>query len=231
MNKRIVEIAPSVLSADFANLAREIEQVESAGADVIHLDVMDGHFVPNITIGPPVVASIRKITRLPLDAHLMIENPDRYIDSFIRAGVNRLSVHVEADRHINRTLQHLRANGVRAGVAVNPGTPLSALDEIFPWVDFILLMTVNPGFGGQKFIPSSLKKIRHLRDSIVLNRYPVRIEVDGGIDSGNLKDVLTAGAEIIVAGSAIFSSEKGASEAVREMKGIAERQIKNQDLV
>ena len=231
MNKRIVEIAPSVLSADFANLAREIEQVESAGADVIHLDVMDGHFVPNITIGPPVVASIRKITRLPLDAHLMIENPDRYIDSFIRAGVNRLSVHVEADRHINRTLQHLRANGVRAGVAINPGTPLGALDEIFPWVDFILLMTVNPGFGGQKFIPSSLKKIRHLRDSIVLNRYPVRIEVDGGIDSGNLKDVLTAGAEIIVAGSAIFSSEKGASEAVREMKGIAERQIKNQDLV
>jgi len=231
MNKRIVEIAPSVLSADFANLAREIEQVESAGADVIHLDVMDGHFVPNITIGPPVVASIRKITSLPLDAHLMIENPDRYIDSFIRAGVNWLSVHVEADTHINRTLQHLRANGVRAGVAINPGTPLGALDEIFPWVDFILLMTVNPGFGGQKFIPSSLRKIRHLRDSIVLNRYPVRIEVDGGIDSGNLKDVLTAGAEIIVAGSAIFSSEKGASEAVREMKGIAERQIKNQHLV
>ncbi|NLT67134.1 MAG: ribulose-phosphate 3-epimerase [Acidobacteria bacterium] len=227
----MVEIAPSVLSADFANLAREIEQVESAGADVIHLDVMDGHFVPNITIGPPVVASIRKITSLPLDAHLMIENPDRYIDSFIRAGVNWLSVHVEADTHINRTLQHLRANGVRAGVAINPGTPLGALDEIFPWVDFILLMTVNPGFGGQKFIPSSLRKIRHLRDSIVLNRYPVRIEVDGGIDSGNLKDVLTAGAEIIVAGSAIFSSEKGASEAVREMKGIAERQIKNQHLV
>jgi ribulose-phosphate 3-epimerase len=219
------------LSADFAHLAREIEKVERAGANLIHLDVMDGHFVPNMTIGPPVVASVRKITALPLDAHLMIEKPERYLDDFISAGVNWLSVHVEADAHLDRTLSHLKSHGIKAGVAINPGTSLSSLEQILPIADYVLIMTVNPGFGGQKFIPYTLKKVRQLRESIVSNGYPTRIEVDGGISPGNLHDVLTAGAEIIVAGSAIFSSQKDASEAVHEMKGIAERHIKNLDLV
>jgi ribulose-phosphate 3-epimerase len=223
--RQIIEIAPSILSADFADLACEIVKVESAGAHVIHLDVMDGHFVPNITIGPPVVKSIRNITKLPLDAHLMIDTPGQYLDEFISAGVNWVSVHVEADMHLDRTLQHLRDNGVRAGVAINPGTSLSMLDEVLPLADYILIMTVNPGFGGQKFIPSMIKKISRLKEIIVSNNYRARIEVDGGIGPGNLHDVLTAGAEIIVAGSAIFSAQKDASEAVREMKGIAGRQM------
>lgn len=226
-----IEIAPSILSADFAHLAREIGKAESGGANIVHLDVMDGHFVPNITIGPPVVASIRKITGLPLDAHLMIEKPERYLDGFIQAGVNWLSVHVEADAHIDRTLQYLKANGVKAGVAINPGTSLGSLSQILPMADYILIMTVNPGFGGQKFIPYTLKKVSQLRESIVSNGYSARIEVDGGIGPGNLHAVLTAGAEIIVAGSAIFSSQKDASEAVQEMKGIAEQYIKSLDMV
>lgn len=224
---RIVEIAPSILSADFAHLASEIEKVESAGANLIHLDVMDGHFVPNMTIGLPVVASIRKITRLPLDAHLMIDNPGKYLDDFIKAGVDWLSVHVEADVHLDRSLQYLRDNGIRAGVAINPGTSLSLLEEVLPLVDYVLIMTVNPGFGGQKFIPSMIKKISRLKDIIVSNKYRARIEVDGGIGPDNLQDVLAAGAEIIVVGSAIFSSQMNASEAVRQMKGIADRQIRN----
>jgi ribulose-phosphate 3-epimerase len=224
---RTIEIAPSILSADFAHLAREIEKVESAGADLIHLDVMDGSFVPNITIGPPVVASIRRITSLPLDAHLMIDKPERYLDDFIKAGVNWLSVHVEADVHLDRTLQYLKENGIRAGVAINPGTSLSSLEEALSVADYILIMTVNPGFGGQEFIPSMLKKVRRLRESIVSGNYRIRIEVDGGIGPNNLHDVLTAGAEIIVAGSAIFSSQRDASEAVQEMKGIAERQMRS----
>ena len=225
---RNIEIAPSILSADFAHLAREIEKVEKAGAHLIHLDVMDGHFVPNMTIGPPVVRWIRKITSLPLDAHLMIEKPERYIDDFIQAGVNWLSVHVEADAHLDRTLHHLKENGVKAGVAMNPGTALGSLDQVLPVADYILIMTVNPGFGGQKFIPYTLKKINQLRQSVVSNRYSIRIEVDGGIGPGNLHEVLTAGAEIIVAGSAIFSS-KDAGKTVQEMKGIAERYLRNLD--
>jgi ribulose-phosphate 3-epimerase len=221
---QIIEIAPSILSADFANLAREIEKAESGGADLIHLDIMDGHFVPNITIGPPVVASIRKITRLPLDAHLMIEKPERYLDDFIQAGVNWLSVHVEADVHLDRTINYLKDNGIKAGIALNPGTSLGSLEEVLALADYVLIMTVNPGFGGQKFIPSMLKKISRLRESVVSRGYRTRIEVDGGIGPENLQEVLTAGAEIIVSGSAIFSSQKGASKAVEEMKGIAERQ-------
>ena len=221
---RSIEIAPSVLSADFAHLARDIEKVESAGANLVHLDIMDGHFVPNLTIGPPVVASVRRITKLPLDVHLMIEEPERYIDDFIRAGANWISVHVEADIHLDRTLNYLRENGILAGVAINPGTSLSVLDEVLPLADYILIMTVNPGFGGQRFIESSLEKIRKLRRIIASCKYHARIEVDGGICAANLEGVISAGAEIIVAGSAIFSSQKDASEAVQEFKRIAGRQ-------
>jgi ribulose-phosphate 3-epimerase len=221
-----IDLAPSILSADFAQLAREIEKIESSCADVVHLDIMDGHFVPNITIGPPVVASIRKITRLPLDVHLMIKNPDKFLDDFINAGANWISVHIEADVHIDRTINYLKDKGIKAGIAVNPGTPLSSLEEVLPIADYILLMTVNPGFGGQKFIPSMLKKIGRLRDSIVLRNYGVRIEVDGGIGPDNMDDVLTAGADVIVVGSAIFNSQKGASEAVRELKEVANKHIR-----
>lgn len=223
-----IEIAPSILSADFAHLAREIGKAEKGGANLIHLDIMDGHFVPNMTIGPPVVASVRKVTRLPLDAHLMIEQPDKYLEKFIEAGANWLSVHVETDTHLDRTLNYLRKRKIRAGVAINPGTSLSSLDEILPLADFVLVMTVNPGFGGQEFIPSTLKKIRRLRDIIVSNGYRTRIEVDGGIGADNLQGVLEAGAEIIVMGSAIFGSKgKNASQAVRQMKRIGEKYIRS----
>jgi ribulose-phosphate 3-epimerase len=223
---RIIEIAPSILSADFANLGHEIERVQSSGADIIHVDVMDGHFVPNITIGPPVIASIRKATSLPLDVHLMIENPGRYAEDFIKAGANWISVHVEADVHLDRTLHYLKGCGVKAGVAINPGTSLTSLHEILPLADFVLIMTVNPGFGGQKFIPSSLNKIRKLRELIASNGCNTRIEIDGGICAENLKEALVAGAEIIVAGSAIFNPRKDASEAVKELKRIAGQQMR-----
>ena len=215
------ELAPSILSADFARLADEIREAEKAGADAVHLDVMDGRFVPNFTFGPPVAAAIRKTTSLPLDAHLMVESPSRFLDEFIRAGVNRLSVHVEADPHIDRTLNHIRDAGVLAGVAINPGTPLSALEEILPIADFALVMTVNPGFGGQPFIPSMLKKIGRLREMIVSKKYRTRIEVDGGVGADNLRDILAAGAEVIVAGSAVFGSAKGVDGAIRELRNIA----------
>jgi len=216
------ELAPSILSADFARLADEIGAAEKAGADVVHLDVMDGRFVPNFTFGPPVAAAIRKITSLPLDAHLMIEAPSRFLDNFFRAGVNRLSVHAEAEPHLDRTLNYIREAGVLAGVAINPGTPLVALEEILPLADFVLVMTVNPGFGGQPFIPSMLKKINRLREIIVLNGYRTRIEVDGGVGADNLRDILTAGAEIIVAGSAVFGNKtKSVDMAIQELRNIA----------
>ena len=230
MEHRFV-IAPSILAADFARLADEIEAVERAGATLLHIDVMDGHFVPNITIGPPVVESIRKVTSLPLDAHLMIENPGRYIDDFISAGVNWLSVHVEADYHISRTLSRIRERGVRPGVALNPATPICMLEEVLPDVHHVLLMTVNPGFGGQQFLPSTLGKIRKLREWLASNGFPARIEVDGGIGPGNLAEVLSAGAEIIVAGSAIFRSTRGVGDSFSEMNLIAERQRRASQVV
>jgi len=218
----IISIAPSILSADFANLAREIARSEEGGADALHVDIMDGHFVPNISLGPPVLSCIRNVTKLPLDAHLMIEEPSRYIADVIRAGANWVSVHVEADVHLHRTINHIRALGARAGVALNPGTPLCAVEEIVPEVDFVLVMSVNPGFGGQQFIPSSLHKIRKLRELIASNGYRAQIEVDGGIGLKNLQEVLGAGAEIIVAGSAIFDRSGEIGEKVREFKRVAD---------
>jgi ribulose-phosphate 3-epimerase len=212
----VIQIAPSILSADFARLAESIHSVEGAGADLIHLDVMDGHFVPNITIGPPVVASIRKVTSLPLDVHLMIEDPNAYIPAFAEAGADWISVHVETCRHLDRTLQLLRSHKLKTGVVLNPATPLSCLDEVLKLVDHVLIMSVNPGFGGQKFIPAALEKIERLRKIIRHRALPVRIEVDGGIALDNLPDVVRSGAEILVIGSQIFGS-KNPGETLRKI--------------
>lgn len=198
------EIAPSILSADFTRLAEEINAVREGGASVLHVDVMDGRFVPNITIGLPVVESIRKATDMTIDTHLMIVEPSRYAVDFAKAGANMVSVHVEADVHLQRTLTALRDAGAEAGVAINPGSPLTLLEEVLPYADFILLMSVNPGFGGQSFIKTMLEKVRRLKTMIAESGASVRIEIDGGIDETNIGDVVDAGAEIIVAGSAVF---------------------------
>ncbi|HTK27184.1 MAG TPA: ribulose-phosphate 3-epimerase [Pyrinomonadaceae bacterium] len=210
------EIAPSILSADFTRLADEIRAVEQGGATILHVDVMDGQFVPNITIGIPVVKSIRKATKLTIDCHLMIEEPGRYAVEFVKAGADMVSVHVEADVHLHRTLTAIREAGARAGVAINPATPLAALEEAIHFADFILLMSVNPGFGGQKFIPTSLDKLRRLRQMIDSRELKTRIEIDGGIDSENILRVVESGAEIIVAGSAVYGKEDPI-EAVKEL--------------
>lgn len=210
------EIAPSILSADFTRLAEAIEDVRAGGATVLHVDVMDGHFVPNITIGLPVVKSIRKATEMTIDTHLMISEPGRYAVEFVKAGADMVSVHVEADAHLQRTLTAIREAGAKAGVAINPATPIEALTEALPYADFILLMSVNPGFGGQKFIPTMLDKLRRLRAMIEARGLDVRIEIDGGVDADNISDVADAGAEIIVAGSAVFGTGN-ATEAVKSL--------------
>lgn len=216
-NGRTIEIAPSILSADFSRLAQEIEAVERGGAGLLHVDVMDGHFVPNITIGLPVVRSIAGATRLPIDAHLMISEPGRYAEQFVAAGAKMVSVHVEADAHLHRTLTSIRAAGAQAGIAINPATPLSSLEEALTFSDYILVMSVNPGFGGQRFISTSLEKVRRLRRMIDERGLNVRIEIDGGIDLNNIAEVVAAGAEILVAGSAIFGAADP-QEAVRLMR-------------
>jgi ribulose-phosphate 3-epimerase len=198
------EIAPSILSADFTRLADEIAAVKQGGAKILHVDVMDGHFVPNITIGLPVVKSIRKETDLTVDTHLMISEPGRYAVEFVKAGADMVSVHVEADHHLQRTLTAIREAGAKAGVAINPATPLVMLEEALPYADFVLLMSVNPGFGGQKFIPTSLDKLRRLREMIDSRGLKTRIEIDGGIDESNIAEIVASGAEIIVAGSAVY---------------------------
>jgi ribulose-phosphate 3-epimerase len=202
----MVEIAPSILSANFARLGEEIGAVERGGASVIHVDVMDGHFVPNITVGLPVVKAVAAATTLTVDAHLMIEEPGRYAEQFVEAGAQMVSVHVEVDPHLHRTLAAIKLKGAQAGVAINPATPLVSLEEALPYADFILLMSVNPGFGGQKFIQTSLDKLRRLRRMIDERRLSARIEIDGGIDRSNIGEVVAAGADIIVAGSAVFNT-------------------------
>ncbi|MDJ0811798.1 MAG: ribulose-phosphate 3-epimerase [Desulfobacterales bacterium] len=199
-------IAPSILSADFARLGEEIRAVEEAGADWIHIDVMDGHFVPNITMGPMVVEAVRRSTKLPLDVHLMIENADRYIPDFIKAGADLVAVQVEACVHLNRSLQLIRECGARPGVVLNPATPLESLTWVLEDVDFIMLMSVNPGFGGQKFIPNTLARIRQLRDMLSTRGLSPLIEIDGGVNAGTIADIAAAGVDVFVAGSAIFGS-------------------------
>jgi ribulose-phosphate 3-epimerase len=213
------EIAPSILSADFTRLADEIAAVRDGGATILHVDVMDGHFVPNITIGLPVVRSIRKETELTIDTHLMIAEPGRYAVEFVKAGADMVSVHVEADHHLQRTLVAIREVGGKAGVAINPATPLVMLEEALPYSDFVLLMSVNPGFGGQKFIPTSLDKLRRLRRMIEDRELSVRVEIDGGIDENNIADIVGAGAEIIVAGSAVY----GKASPTEALKGLIDK--------
>lgn len=221
---RIFEIAPSILSADFARLGEEIEAIEAGGATVLHFDVMDGRFVPNITVGLPVLKSVRKFTKMTIDCHLMIVEPSRYAVEFVKAGANMVSVHVEADVHLQRTLTAIREAGGKAGVAINPGTPLSSLEEALPYSDFILLMSVNPGFGGQKFIPTSVDKLRRLRQMIDERGLETRIEIDGGIDASNINKIVSSGAEIIVAGSAVFGKGTPA-KSVEELIGAGKEWI------
>src|SRR5207247_5406505 len=213
----MIEIAPSILSADFTKLGQQIELVEGAGASLLHVDVMDGRFVPNITVGLPVVKAISRATQLPIDAHLMIVEPGRYAEEFVKAGAQMVSIHIEADPHAHRTLSAIRAAGAQAGVAINPATPLSALEEAIKFADYALLMSVNPGFGGQTFIPESLDKVRRLRKMIDERGLKARIEIDGGIDAENIAEVASAGAEIIVSGSAIFGAPDPAI-ALRELR-------------
>ncbi len=199
-------IAPSILSADFARLADEVAAVERGGADLLHVDVMDGHFVPNLTVGPPIVESLKKVTKLPLDVHLMITNADAFIAEFAAAGADYLTVHVEACPHLHRTVQAIKERGVKAGVTLNPATSLHTIEEILPDVDLVLIMSVNPGFGGQKFIPSCLQKVARARQMIDRAQSRALLEVDGGVKVENAAQVLAAGADVLVAGSAIFSS-------------------------
>jgi len=215
-----VLIAPSILSANFAALGDAIVAVERGGADLIHVDVMDGHFVPNITIGPPVVASIRRVAKIPLDVHLMITDPDKYIDSFAEAGAAMISVHVEVLPHLHRTVHAIKALGAKAGVVLNPSTPVVALEEIAGDVDFVLVMSVNPGFGGQTFIPRSESKVREVRALLDRVGNSAAVEIDGGIDKQNVARVVSAGARIIVAGSAVFHSPDP-ERATRELKSAA----------
>jgi len=218
----LIELAPSILSADFARLAEQVRAAGEGGASVIHVDIMDGHFVPNLTIGPPVVKSLRKATELPLDCHLMIENPDEFIPAFAEAGADWISVHYEACCHLNRTLHLIKSHDCRAGVVINPGTPVDALTEVLDIVDYVLVMSVNPGFGGQKFIPSTLHKMRRLAEIRRERGLQYRIEVDGGISLNTVAEVVQAGAEILVAGNAVFGSGDPRKNAEALLKAATE---------
>lgn len=204
---REVLIAPSILSADFSKLAKEVGEVEQAGADLLHVDVMDGHFVPNITVGPMIIESLRSCSTLPLDVHLMIEHPERHIESFVQAGAGYLSVHVEGNIHLHRLIEQIKSFGVKAGVAINPATPLTSLAHLLEQVEYVLVMSVDPGFGGQEFIPASFEKIKHLRNVIEKRGVEVKIAVDGGVNPSIAAELVRAGADILVAGYAIFGEE------------------------
>lgn len=218
----MIELAPSILSADFARLAEQVRSATEGGASVVHVDVMDGHFVPNITIGPVVVKSLRKSTDLPLDCHLMIENPDQYIPDFAAAGADWISVHQEACVHLNRTLQHIRDHKVQAGVVINPATPVETLTEVLDMIDYVLVMSVNPGFGGQKFLPGAVHKIRKLAELRSQRRLSYRIEVDGGIGLDTVAEVVRAGAEILVAGNAVFGKGDPKQNTEKLLKAASE---------
>ncbi len=211
------KIAPSILSADFSRLADEVRAVEKAGADVIHVDVMDGHFVPNITIGPLVVQGLKKLTSLPLDVHLMIENPERYIDDFVQAGGDWITVHAEVCPHLKAVIKKVRQWNARPGIVLKPATPLKTLFPVLDGIDLVLIMSVNPGFGGQSFIPSTLKKIERLRKIVDQNGYPLEIEVDGGVKVENIREVSMAGADIFVVGTGIFKTENY-EETIRKLR-------------
>ena len=221
----MIKIAPSILSADFARLGDEIKAIDQAGADYVHIDVMDGHFVPNITIGPLIVDAIRPMTELPLDVHLMIENPDQYIPKFVEAGADIIVVHAEAVRHLHRTIQLIKSSGKKAGVSLNPATSLAALDIILPDLDLVLLMTVNPGFGGQSFIQNSLSKITELRRRINALGLPIELEVDGGVKIDNIEQIAVAGADVFVAGSAVFGADDYMSAISRLKENAALGQV------
>ena len=214
----MIKLAPSILSADFARLGEQIDEVARAGADYIHIDVMDGHFVPNITIGAPVVASIRPVAGLPLDVHLMIEHPERYISQFVEAGADIITVHVEASPHLNATIRAIKRLGARAGVSINPPTPIGTVEEFLPHVDLVLVMSVNPGFGGQPFIPETLPRIAHIRKILNDRGLHAELEVDGGINADNAPDVVKAGADVLVAGNSIFKAKEGISRAMRRLR-------------
>jgi len=215
-----VWVAPSILSADFAALGRDIAAVERGGADLIHVDVMDGHFVPNITIGPPVVRAIKRIATRPLDVHLMIEDPDRYIRDFAEAGASMISVHVEVLPHLHRTISFIKGLGIKAGAVINPSTPVNSLEDVAKDLDFVLVMSVNPGFGGQSFIPHSLDKVRRVKALLTAAGSAAHIEIDGGVDHSNVAEIVAAGATILVAGNAIFGSSD-AEAATRSLRASA----------
>jgi ribulose-phosphate 3-epimerase len=219
----LIELAPSILSADFAHLADDVRAAGEGGATLLHVDVMDGHFVPNITIGPVVVAALRRVTELPLDVHLMIENPDQYVGAFIEAGADWVSVHQEACVHLHRTISLIRSKGAQAGVVVNPATPVETLTEVLDQVDYVLIMSVNPGFGGQKFIPGALAKIKKLVALRAARGLNFRIEVDGGITLETIGDVVRAGAEVLVAGNAVFGSTAGRTAGKGDAKTNVEK--------
>jgi ribulose-phosphate 3-epimerase len=221
----MVEIAPSILAANFTRLGEQIAAVERGGAAYIHVDVMDGHFVPNISVGPFIVEAVRRVTSLPIDCHLMIEDPDKFIGEFARAGAKMISVHPEATYHLHRTIGYIHQSGCRAGVVLNPATPLTAIEEVIREVDYVLLMSVNPGFGGQRFIMSALDKLRRLRALLQLHGSQAQIEIDGGITADNAAAVVEAGAEILVAGSAIFGSADPAQAVQHMLQVVTEAQL------
>ncbi|MCP4361437.1 MAG: ribulose-phosphate 3-epimerase [Chloroflexi bacterium] len=216
----MVKIAPSILSADFARLGEQIQAAEASGADWIHVDVMDGHFVPNITIGPLVVKAIRPVTSLPLDVHLMIEQPDRYLANFAQAGADRITIHVETCPHLHGTIQQIKALGCKVGVTLNPGTPLSSLEEVLPEVDLVLIMSVNPGFGGQSYIPASTSKIARVRSMLAELNSTAEIEVDGGVNIDTISEIAGAGATVLVAGSAIFNDRASVAENIQQLRSL-----------